>query len=71
MEYETIKRVQQLLVNLKNQGMIKGVYAKDHNYLVNDLDDIDDWLHDPNITWRKNKSIIECFFEISTEQSMY
>jgi len=51
--------------------MIKGVYAKDHNYLVDNLDDIDDWLHDPRITRRKNKSVIECFFKISTEQSMY
>ena len=42
LEYKTIKRVQQLLVNLKNQGMIKGVYTKDHNYLINDLDDIND-----------------------------
>ena len=50
LECETIKRVQQLLVNLKNQGMIKGVYAKDHNYLVDDLDDINEWLHDPRIT---------------------
>jgi len=68
LECESVERVYKLLSNLKEQGMIKGVYAKEHNYLVEDLHKFDDWLYDPRIIRKKNKSIVECIFEIHTEE---
>ena len=47
--------------------MVKGAHAKNHNYLVDDLDNFNDWSYGPRITRREKKAIVECFFEISTD----
>ena len=71
LECESVERVYKLLSNLKEQGMIKGVYTKEHNYLIEDLREFDDWLYNLRIIRKKNKSIVKCIFEIYTKESIY
>ena len=69
-EAALVDRIQMLVSNLMQNGLVKAAHNKDHQQ-KDDLKDYGSWIYDSKFIRKKNKTIVECFFQVCTEVSTY